>query len=282
MKVTKQNITSFVFLLSLIYSITVLANDSTITSNFPENTYNRIWSSGSAFTIPTGRYEIGIFQPLQYGFNESTEFFGFPLLFFIMPNFGIKKKWPEINGINLTTMHSMSCPTFLLRTIAREGTGGILPKEAVVPFILSFENHVLSTFVINDYLLVTPKLGISFSIVSGKADFPTIDYHLVYPRTADYHKNPTINFGLDLQGKIIWNFDYYLDGDLFLLALDEGNFTFEHKLMIIWKKSNGFNILVGYKYSIGRFPYTVNKKLYPSGYDWKFFPLIDLQWGFKI
>lgn len=288
----KECIILFTFFLYIAFTLALFPNeknkmsisikDSTNTASISGSEENKIWSAGSAFTIPRGRFEVGIFQPLQYGFNESTEFYGFPLLFFIMPNFGVKKRWPEVEGINLTTMHTISCPTFLLKTISREGTGGILPKEAIIPFILSFENHVLTTFIVNKYLAITPKAGFALSLVSGNSDFPTIDYHLFYPRTADYHESPTFNFGLDLQGKIIFDFDYYVDGDIFLLALEEGNFTFEHKFMILWKKSSGFNILAGYKYSIGKFPFTINKKLYPSGYDSKFFPIIDLQWGFSI
>ena len=47
---------------------------------------NKIWNSHSAHTLVPGRIEIGLFQPLRYGYNQFTEFSIHPGWFFLIPN----------------------------------------------------------------------------------------------------------------------------------------------------------------------------------------------------
>ena len=50
----------------------------------------KIWSSHSAEILEQGRWEIGLFQPLRYGYSNYAEFSIHPGWFFLIPNLEIK------------------------------------------------------------------------------------------------------------------------------------------------------------------------------------------------
>ena len=50
----------------------------------------KLWDLHSAYPMPKGRWEVGIFQPMRYGLNEGLEVSTHPLLFFVMPNISLK------------------------------------------------------------------------------------------------------------------------------------------------------------------------------------------------
>jgi hypothetical protein len=247
---------------------------------FSQDYVEKNWSIENANTLKKGRYEFGVFQKLQYGYTDKTEFSTKPLLFLLMPNFEIKHNWSKSKTWTITSSHSASMPTFLLKTISKEGTAGLLPDDAEIPFILSLENLFLATYSgLPRNLSLTFKAGFSFSIRGESDNFPTIDYHLLYPRMADYYEGPTYTFGLSLSGKLGKNLSWLFDEDIFVLSHDIGAIVMEHKLLIGYEFSSTKKILIGYKYSIGEFPYTQNKKLYPDKSDDKFFPVIDFLWA---
>ena len=234
---------------------------------------NAIWFDGSAKTLPKGRYEMGIFQPLRYGLNKSTELVTHPLIGFIMPNIAIKKTWGDYCCYDFATRHGLTYPTLLLKSIARKGTGGFLPYLSTIPQIFTFNNQVILTKSMSDDHWVTTKMGFIISLKAGKMDMVTIDFPLIYPRTITYHSGLAFNLGIDFDGKLYKKLDYNLDIDIFLLNTPTGNYAFEHKAMIIWKRNSRFAILVGYKLIYGEYPYG------PDPYNPRIIPLIDLQWG---
>ncbi len=235
---------------------------------------NAIWHDGSAKTLPEGRIEVGLFQPLRYGLNETLELATFPLADILIPNITVKKFWKYYYGIDFASKHSLIIPTPLLNIIAREGAGGILPANSKIPFILVLNNQVISTYAFSPNLELTGKLGLSLAIVSGRKDFPTIDLPLVYNRTSVYHENNLFNCGLDLRGILYKNIDFLIDYDHFFLPKDYADFCVEHKGLFIWKINRKFALSAGYKLVYSDYP---SKKQRNTDV----FPLIDFQMGFK-
>ena len=62
-------------------SIVILISSFVVQSAFSQasDQFHKNWHSGTAFLLPEGRMEIGIFQPLRYGWSKSIEFTIHPL-----------------------------------------------------------------------------------------------------------------------------------------------------------------------------------------------------------
>lgn len=235
----------------------------------------RNWSSGTAYLLPAGRLEAGLFQPVRYGFSESLEFSAHPLVCILMPNFSLKWSHNQHGGLTFTTLHNVYYPTPLLRTLAKEGIGGMISPEFHIPQMVSFYNEILLSTSLSGSFLFTAKAGVSFAIKSGELDErTTIDLPLVFPRLAVYYHGYGFRIGIDLQGKITRRWNYLLDSDLFLIPAAEENMAFEHKGLVLWNKSQRFQLCIGYKLVYGK---------YPFGTQWHLlFPIFDFQWAWQL
>ncbi|MBN1481040.1 hypothetical protein EH223_01100 [candidate division KSB1 bacterium] len=231
------------------------------------------WSIGTAQVLPQQRVEIGVFQPLRYGYSEKMEFSVHPLLFFVAPNFDIKRKHAEIGGISLASLHGLSYPTWLMRLLAREGIGGLISPEFNIPHIISVQNELFVSGELLSSHLLTGILAFNFAVKSGPLDpRTTIDLPVVYIRSGVYYHDYGMRAGVDIKGALAWRWSYVLDGMFFYYPKAESdiNMAFEHKGLLYWTKSRSFQICLGYLLSYGE---------YPFGTQWHLLPLVDMQWG---
>ena len=235
------------------------------------------WLSGTAHTIPKGRWEIGLFQPVRWGQGEDKEVSFFKLTVLLMPGATVKQRWGQCNNWTISTSHSLYYPTPLLKTMAKDGIGGMISPEFKIPHLLSLWNMVLASKPLPQNKILTTKVG--FTLAFGGTDLSkesTIDLPLVYHRLAVYYNGWLLRFGSDLNGQIGEKWSYLIDGDYILIPGMKGYFTLEHKGMLSWKKSSAFLISIGYKLIYG---------LYPDGYPnnnitrFHVIPLLDLQWA---
>ncbi|MCI0516059.1 hypothetical protein L0128_22840 [candidate division KSB1 bacterium] len=233
-----------------------------------------IWSSNSAQLLPAGRFETGIFQPLRCGWSKSLEFSAHPMLFFVVPNFAVKWAHGRQGAFWLTTRHSLYYPTWLLQTISREGTGGIISPEFEIPNLLVFGNELLVSRPLHSQHLVTAKLGFKFALKSDEFDERTsIDLPLVYHRFNVLYHGYQILTGLDFNGQLYKRWHYLIDADWFYTPRAENKTGLEHKGMLLWNKSQRFQVSFGYKLIYGE---------YPFGTQWHWlFPLLDCQWAWQ-
>jgi hypothetical protein len=230
-------------------------------------------SSGSAYLLPERRFEVGLFQPLRYGLTESVELSTHPLLFFVMPNLSAKWAHTQLGAWTIASRHGFNYPSALLRLLAREGTGGIISPEFKIPAIFSFQNELLASTPLGKHHLFTGKLAFNFAFKSDELDSRTsIDLPIIYIRSGVYYHDYGLKIGADFNGRIYGRWMYLVDGDGFFYpqAPTAEDMAFEHKGMIFWKKSAGFQICFGYILSYGE---------YPFGDQWHLLPLVDLQWG---
>ena len=228
------------------------------------------WSSGTAHTTPKGRWEFGIFQPLTVGVTDRITFSTHPVVDILMPNLTLKVAWESICGWDFATEHTLTSPTPLLMVISREGTGGILPNDTVVPWIVTLSNTVYATRQYAKGHLFTAKIASHIAARFGPSTLPTIDLPVVFPRTSAWHDVAAFNFGVDLAGKLAGDFRYEVDVDLWLMPRAETFYAFEHSAVMAYRPLSWFGVEIGYKIILGQYPY---------GFDWHILPLIDLQFA---
>ena len=232
-------------------------------------------SSNTAHLLPQKQVDVGLFQPLRYGYSDNVEFSMHPLLFFVMPNFDVTWAHGQRGEFAIASRYGVTYPTPLLRLIAKEGIGGMISPEFDIPHIFSFQNELLATTPVFGKHLFTAKIGVNFALLTKELDSrTTIDLPLIFTRTSVYYNDFGLNLGADMQGPLFKRFDYLVDADIFYhpTADADVNFALEHKGLITWKKSARFRLCLGYLLSYGK---------YPFGEQWHLLPLFDLQWAWN-
>jgi len=247
------------FLLSVLFSTNVAAE-------------NRIWSSGTAYSLPQGRCEIGLFQPIRYGISETKELSLHPIFMFVIPNVKLKLAHQDVGQFHFASEHSINYPTILLNLISREGTGGIISPEFKIPPMISSTNSVLLSRPLGDESWFTAKLGLMIAVKFGDLDKrTTIDLPIVFPRLNVFYNDYGFRYGCELSGNIWKNLNYQVDVDLFHFPGANEKLAMEHKGLLLWNKSKRFQMCLGYELTYGE---------YPFGTQWHLLlPLIDFQWA---
>lgn len=233
-----------------------------------------IWASGTAYVMPEKRLQVGLFQPLRHGWSKSIEFSTHPLWFFVIPNAAVKWQHGTMGNTVISTRHSFSYPTPLLRTLSREGTGGIISPEFEIPHMFSINNELLLSRTVLGNHLLTGKAGLAVGLRFGELDErTTIDLPLVYNRLAPFYHGYQLRAGIDLQGQLYGRWHYQINADYFYIPAVHFNKAFESLGLILWNKSPATQYSIGYKLSYGQ---------YPFGSQWHLFvPVFDIQKAWK-
>ncbi len=252
------------------------------------------WNSHSAYLLPQKRWELGLFQPFRFGYSETIEYSTFPLWFFVMPNITIKRIESDMAGFNTASRFKMVYPTPLLNILAKTGIGGMIDPNFQMPPMLGISaSWLMSKPMIG--LDLTVKGGLDLGIALGDLDpRSNIDLPLVYHRLGMFYNKWGIHTGLDVQKNLTEKIRVFVDLDLRLLpgladvqinpdlAKLMGDYSLEHKLLLIWNKSDRFRILTGYKFVKGKYPYGSDMRLLPYiPMMEKWVPIIELQWAGK-
>jgi len=231
----------------------------------------RRFSPGTAYTLPAGRFEVGVFGPLRWGFSDTLELSAHPVWFFTWPGVTAKKQLYHGGRLTVASSHSLEVPTPFLRLIQVEGTGGLIPTDNEIPWFLMTDERVLVTVEALPGHDVTWFLGFTLAGHFGKMRLDTIDYPLAYPRLSALHNLFTVRTGLDLDGRITGDFHYMVDFELFVLPEDETRLAFEHAAGLIWRPSRNWQVFAGYKFAWSQLPF---------GSEQVWLPLLDVTWAF--
>ena len=228
------------------------------------------WSDNTTNTLEQGRKEKGLFSPFKMGLKNDMEVSTQALLFFVIPNVALKKKW-KINDISIASVHKFTYPSILYNLLSREGTGGVLPNTSIVPAIFKFNNSILLSKVISEQTL-TLKIGFDLALKAGDSDFPEIEYHIVYPRVYSLNNTFTPHIGLNITGQLYENFKYDYNLNSFMFFNENTGVILEHNFKIAWYKSDKFAVKAGAIFTHGD---------YPFGKDSGLFPVFDIMFGFN-
>ena len=222
---------------------------------------NGFISSESAHLLEKGDHEIGLFQPLQWGYSENIKLSTHPILMFTMPNFSVKVR--HVN-CGITSRHRFIYPTPLMRIFQKKGKFGLItPASDVgeVPHIIAFQNEIFKSSTFNNTLL-TYKAGLTFAIVSDKLDERlSVDLPLIYPAMGEFFNGYKLNLGADARHHISNQFSVLLDGDV--VSIPTEDIFWESKLLGEYEMNNSWKILVGTKFTYGDYPFGKQKRLIP-------------------
>ena len=245
---------------------------------------NQNWSTGTSHTLEKGRWEVGVFQPLSYGFKNNIELSTHPAWAFLIPNFSVKKFWLSHNELALSSRHNIVYPTPIFKwlqsplgkELGEPDKFALISPEFDIPPIVSFHNELLISRPISRGG-VTFKAGMTFAFISGGLDDRvTIDLPIVFHRMMVMQNGYGFNVGVDLLHQLTAKLLLWTDVDFILIPGVDENFAMENKGILIYERNHNFRTLIGYKLVYGK---------YPAGYplDFKSFlhilPILDLQWG---
>ncbi len=237
---------------------------------FSENLVNvNRWTNGTAYTVSKHRAEIGVFTVSRYGLTDDLELSTRPLLFFVAPQFKLKKSWGEHSGFQMATEHGILYPTPLLRLLARKGIAGLISDEFAIPQMVAIDNRFLISCRPVGNTTLSAHAGITFAIKSGKLDpASTIDLPVIYPRLAVFYSQPEVDLGVDFQGNFSTRFRYIFNIENYILPQTTRNYFFENNGILTYTpKKQSMRLEGGYKLCYGK---------YPSGNQWHLLPKIAM------
>jgi hypothetical protein len=238
-----------------------------------------IWSSGTAYSLPKGQWETGLFQPVRYGLNDDQDIVLHPFFALKLPNLVFKKTWTEKNSWTIASRHGFYYPTPLLQSITGAGKFKIVAPQFEFPALIGLTNEILATRSVGTGQL-TGKAGLLLGLGGGDLDpLSTIDIPLVYPRLAVYYNGWGLRLGSDYVAPIKGRWSGFVDGDVFLYPGSSSALFFETKVLLIWTKSSRLRLMVGYKLTYGKYPFGSHWQILPPKLPtfpvgW---PLIDIQ-----
>ena len=140
----------------------------------------RNWDSHSAHIMPPKKWSIGIFQPLRFGLKEGLELSSHPGWFLVLPNASFKIPFADFKSFNTAAKVSFTYPTPLLNMLSKEGIGGIIDPNLIIPPMLG----VSGSFIMSKEVLgvnLSGKAGLDLGLVFGDLDTRSnIDLPIVY------------------------------------------------------------------------------------------------------
>jgi hypothetical protein len=221
-------------------------------------------SSESAHLLEKGDREIGLFQPLRWGYSETIELSTHPILMFTMPNFSLKIRHEKYG---ITSRHRFIYPTPLMRFFQKKGKFGLITPEAdvgEVPHIFAIQNEIFKSISL-DKTLLTFKSGFSFALgflYEQKLDERlSVDLPIIYPGMGAYFNGYKLNFGVDVRHHISDNFSVLLEGDAVIIPTED--IFWESKLLSKYQLNDKWGILLGTKLTYGNYPFGKQTRLLP-------------------
>lgn len=233
--------------------------------------------SASAQTLAPGQGEIGLLAPLRYGLSDGIEISTHPLLMLVAPNGALKRQWVTQGALRLATRHAVLYPSGLYSVLARDGTGGILPHETLVPHILALTNEVLVGYHPDSRLSLTGKVGATLAVRLGEENVASIDLPWAYTRQAPHRRGWGLVAGADLALRLHARVDASASVDVFVLGARRGRYGVEHRGTLAWQATEALRLVLGYAAFYQQYPYGTELNL--GGSKWPV-PFGDVQWRF--
>ncbi len=231
------------------------------------------WTGGTAFVLPKHRFELSILDESHYGLSDRFEISSHLIKSLLMPNLKIKISWGSYNGFYFASKHGLFYPSPFMRTVAREGIGGLISPEFNIPEMVSINNQIIVSCSPLKNTILSAYTGFNFALKSGELDErTTIDLPYIYPRLAVFYNRPEIVAGLDFRGNFTRCFGLKYNIDNFLFLNTSENYFLENTLVLTYtSKKQKTRIELGSKLSYGK---------YLWGEQWHLLPM--LSFAFKL
>ncbi len=215
--------------------------------------YYSSWTERGAKVVPLNELHLSALAVSRFGNYKNTEINSQLLLIPFIPNIGLKHQWKGKTTI-LSSQHTFYYPTPGLKWAKNNNFDYQIPKTSSIPQIFTFRNELIVSHILNSDkactskipdLILTGRLGFDFSLKSGKSDFPIIDTHFLYQRTASYYDKIVYFIGAELAGNIYHNFNFSITADLYNINFTS-NFALESQGRIHWHINGKFALSGGY------------------------------------
>lgn len=226
-----------------------------------------VTSTNSAQTVPKGRFELGLFQPLRYGLTERVELSTVPLLVALMPQVEAKVRWLSQGHYSIATRQGVSYPSPLLHVLAREGSFGLLPKTSKIPTAFIFDIDGLFTRKLCEEHLLTALLGASAAPRGSTARMPLLDFPFLYARFAVLKTAAVYRLGLSYSGALHARIRASADVKYFILPVIHGGFSVEQGASLRFLLAKHVALEAGARLEYAR---------YPSGLQFHYLPFLDV------
>ena len=238
------------------------------------------WTKEQAQVLEKGDKEVGIFGPLRLGLGNGWEGSVQPILFFWAPGAMVKKElWADGDHQLAISTGGVYAPP-LINLLARDGIGGVLAPDIVVPKLPKLKLIGHYTFQPNQHGMtvwqridVVPGAGLyDEDEVLSEGGFPytSIDAPLAYSRSVVYRSGMGLQSGVVFHGSFAPKWQYESRSALWIHPnLDDHQWSIEAQLMLRFLPKPDRAIQLGTVYTMSDFPY---------GRQWHLLPTVDMRW----
>lgn len=222
-------------------------------------------------------YYISLFTFSEYSLNDKYSISLHPLTIFVAPSAELKYNFYSDNEFKISTLHSISYPSFLMSLVKNSGTGGFISPEFDIPTMFSISNGVISTLKIDEINYLSAMLKIEFALNNSSLNPATsIDIPVVFPRMAVLYKNLNLNLTIITENQINKHFNFDGSISIFMFPLSDNNIDFEYpehsniryftelNTNLVWKAAKSVNIIGGIKLCYGEYPFGEKWHLLPN------------------
>lgn len=172
------------------------------------------YAGEGAPTIAKGRVEVGALSSAKWGLTNRIELGAHPVGIFLLPTVRGKILWWQGGSPSkghdasywFSTLHRVSVPTPFLHLFAREGSLGLLPANADIPFAVQLENSAIFSLSLRGHI-ASAQAGVGVA-AAEKSDLPMIEFPFIYTTLAPLYSPITLRWALSLEGKIAGPFEY--------------------------------------------------------------------------
>lgn len=232
-------------------------------------------SGDTAFTLPRGGLEVGVFAPLRWGLTDHVELSVHPLVALVAPHLDAKIAWGRVAGIAIASTHGVLYPTPAMRLLSKEGTGGIVPHDVRYPHLLETGHHLVATRALGDHLLTVRaggRLAWNLTEFDGPRTWSEVEWHFIWPRAAAWFTGWSLDAGLAAEGPVWRALGYRLALDGFAMPGLRGDRAVEWAALVTARPRPGLRVEAGLQWSWAEFPYGSRLSV-PL-------PLADVVWTF--
>jgi len=231
----------------------------------------RLWSNGSALTLPQGRVEGGLFHATHWAVRDDVELAAHPLLELAWPHVEAKVRWLHRAGFTLSTWHRLSYPTRLLKLVSREGALGLLPANTRAPIAIGLDTSFLASFMSpNQRTVATLELGLSLAPRLRSGDQVVLDFPFLYSRFAAVSTYGSTFAGLAITSALHDHLAVSADVRFTNVHVIPHGYIVEQGASLSWMPSTHFALSLGYRVAHGR---------YPVGVRTHWLPTVDISFG---
>jgi len=235
------------------------------------------WEGESASVLASGRREVSLFTPFRMGLSNKSEIS--VNKFLLMPSISYKAEMAQFRGWKRAYRLQLTYPTMVMRwlqsplgmKLGEPDKFALISPEFTIPQMASIYGELIGSKGTPWSGQLTLNVGVGIGMNGKELEKrATVDLPIIYPRLSVYYNGFLLKMGGEYWRQFKERWSYVMDYDMFVMPRGEGRYTFEHKGLMVWTKSERFRLLFGYKLIAGEYPFGAQAHLFPT---------LDLQFG---